>query len=167
MWLLAIFHDLRDCCNHVDVVHRISNGTCSLRQRSLRRLSNRHISQRRAVTWALLVSLVFSLQAYRLQMRMSQQEWMVAECQPVTPVRLLGLAALDRSFEVDSQSSRPPVAEVTSRAPRQQDSPRLSQLLIYLSNLLQQVSEGGSRYAHGVVDGGAFHTGSLIVMAAL
>ena len=55
---------------------------------------------------------------------------MVTECQPVMPVRLLGLAAFERPFEVVSQNARPPVARVTSRAPRQKDSPRPSQLLM-------------------------------------
>ena len=51
------------------------------------------------------------------------------------------LAELDRPLEVVSQNPRPQVAEVTSRAPRQQDSPRLSQPLISLLSFLRQVSE--------------------------
>ena len=65
----------------------------------------------------------------------------VTACQPVMRVRLLSLAELDRPLEVVSQNSRPPVAEVISRAPREQECPRLSQQLIYLLNLLRQVSD--------------------------
>ena len=66
---------------------------------------------------------------------------MVTECQQVVCVRLLNLAELDRPLEIVLQNSRPQVLEVTSCAPRQQDSPRLSQPLIHLLSRLRQVSE--------------------------
>ena len=74
---------------------------------------------------------------------LSQQEWMVTECQQVIAVRSRGQAALDRPLVVVSQNSHPPVAEVTSRAQHQKVSQRLSRHR--LSMPIQQVSA----MAHG------------------
>ena len=140
LWLLQIFRDLRDCCNHVEVVHRIPMarvlfGRGVFGDSPIVTFPSGGPSDLRLGGLTDIFAPGISTADEDIATGVDGNGMPTGDA--CAPPGSGGVGSSVRGCFAECSSS---VARVTSRAPRQQDSPRLSQLLIHLLNLLQQVS---------------------------